>query len=103
MKQLFFIAPPAIVASGCAWLGKRQVTQADPTMGMGEDEFKPKEQRAERIYLSGDSATYKTNVANNTLYWADNVYHFYKGKLSCFEQKTHFFNTNTVKIEEAKK
>jgi len=103
MKQLFFIALLAIVASGCASLGKRQVSKVNPTIGMGEDDFRLKEQRAELIYLSGDSATYKTNVANNTLYWEDNVYHFYKGKLSFFEQKTHFFNKSTVKIEEAKK
>lgn len=101
MKKLILICLLAVAASGC----KVSSTIANgkyPVIGMSETEFKAVNRNAQLVYLTSDSSTYEIYRSRNEILLTSDFYYFGNGKLSRFEQKTHYFNNSTIKVEDSK-
>lgn len=102
MKKVLFIALLAIMASGCALSSKAKVEPPTVQIGMNENDFKSANRRARLVYLSNDSTVYEVFKGSGEQLTISDFYHFSQNRLYKFEQKTHYFNNTTVKIEELK-
>lgn len=81
MKKLFIIALLAVTASGCALRTTKNVEKPGPVIGMSVEAFKTSYPRADLVYLTTDSATYKIYRSSGGSFWIDDFYYFGRGKV----------------------
>jgi len=101
MKQLFIIALLAITASGCA-VSNSKLVKSTPSIGMSEEDFRLAYPKADLVYLTSDSSAYKIYRGRDLYVSTDDFFYFKKKSLIKFEQKDHFFEQSTLRIEESK-
>ena len=102
MKKLLTIILLGMTAAGCAVNFPKKQAALVPVIGMDENEFKQLSRKADLIYLTNDSSIYELFKYSGDRLTVSDYYHFVKNKLYKFEQKTHYFNTTRVRVEDAK-
>lgn len=102
MKKLLTIILLGMSATGCAVGFSKKQTALVPMIGMDENEFKKLNRKVDLIYLTNDTSVYELFKYSNDRFTTSDYYHFAKNKLYKFEQKTHYFNTTRVRVDDAK-
>jgi opacity protein-like surface antigen len=102
MKNVLCIAMLAVMVSGCALRSKLSSESSNIHVGMNENDFKDSHRRATLVYLANDSTIYEVFKGSGERSTFSDFYYFAQKRLYKFEQKTHYFNNTTVKIEESK-
>jgi hypothetical protein len=103
MKNLVLICLLAVSASGCKIISKSPSIATIPVIGMSEEDFKLANPKAVLILLSSDNMSeYKIYRWGNEIATTSDFYTFNKAKLIKFEQKIHYFDYKTVKVDKTK-